>query len=92
MTDETQTPETKEPDAAAKRERQTYPIRLLVRRTDANGATSWSPLGDHSFDTIAAAERWVKVEGVENATYLLARVIGAREVLPRKMTETSWIV
>lgn len=91
MTEETQPTETREPDAAAKRERATYPIRLLVKRTDQSG-TAYVPLADHSFDTIAAAERWVKTEGAENAVYLLARVIGAREVLPRKMTETPWTV
>ncbi len=88
MTEETATETKSEPDAA-KRERQTYPIRILLKRTDPSG-TAYVPLADHSFDTIAAAERWVKAEGAENATYLLARVIGAREVLPRKMTETTW--
>lgn len=73
--------------AAAKRERQTYPIRVLSRQPDGD----WSlvpPVAAPSFDTIAKAERWLMAEGNDGETFLLARIIGGpRTVEPRKVTE-----
>ena len=94
MSDETQTqtpeptPDPPKPEAdtaAAKRERQTYPIRVLAKRPD--GGWDLVP-GAPSFDTIAKADRWLFTEGADGATFLLARVIGGpRTVEPRKVTE-----
>lgn len=86
---ETQPEPTKPADppdtAAAKRERQTYPIRVLAKRLDGG----WELLaGAPAHDTIAKAERWVMSEGADGATFLLARIIGGpRTVEPRKVTE-----
>lgn len=79
-------PKPAEPDtAAAKRERQTHPIRVLAKRPD--GGWDLAPSAP-SFDTIAKAERWVMSEGADGATFLLARIIGGpRTVEPRKVTE-----
>lgn len=73
----TANPETEPPAStetpAAKRERASYPIRLM--RED--GETFAKPSGPE-FSTIEQAERWILRDGEPGVTYLLARVIGAR--------------
>jgi hypothetical protein len=76
MSDETTTnaaPETESPEKAS-RERRTFPVRLFE--------------AGH-FDTIAKAERWVQTTGADNQTYMMARVIGASKVLPRRVEEVT---
>lgn len=70
---------------SAKRERATYPIRLLMRGADGG----FRLVDGQSFDTIVAAERHVRNNGEDDAVYMLARVIGARSVQPRKIAEVS---
>lgn len=84
-TDTTQAPETTPETPAEKRERRSFPIRIFVR-----GEGGWSLVADvPGFDEQREAERWVKAQGVDSATYMLARVIGAREVSPRTVREVT---
>lgn len=77
------TPDT---SAAAKRERASYPIRLLPQID----ATSYGPpLDGVSFATIEQAERWVRDSGTPGATYMLARVVGGRRMPPRVVEEVA---
>ena len=58
----------------AKRERTSYPVRLLRRRDDGLFEAPDGP----SFATIDAAERYILSECQPGATYMIARVVGAR--------------
>lgn len=68
-----------------KRERRTFPIRLFVGRGGPEEGWTLMPLAP--FDTIAAAERWIRVSGADDACYLMARVIGASQVRPRAVVD-----
>lgn len=74
MSDDTPNGESPESTEKAKRERTSYPIRLLRRREDGSFEAPDGP----SFTTIDAAEKHILTEGQPGATYMIARVIGAR--------------
>ena len=84
MSDEATTNESpiETPDEA-KRERRTFPIRVL-REVSAGlyQMTTMTPC-----DKIAEAERLMLVSGAEGATYMAARVIAAYKVPSRRLEE-----
>lgn len=83
-TNETTTAPEADPTEKASRERRTFPVRLFEL-----GDGGWKPVEAGPFDTIAKAERWVQQLGIDNATYMMARVIGAQKVLPRRVEEVG---
>lgn len=70
----------------ARRERASYPIRLLPQ---IDATTYGPPLPDVQFGTIEQAERWVRDSGTPGATYMLARVIGGRRMPPRTVEDVT---
>lgn len=92
MSDETPTqealPETT-PEATAekaRRERESWPIRLLVRQGDAY--TVHPTAGP--FQRREEALRWVQAQGADGATYLPARLApAATTVQPRTLVEVG---
>jgi len=66
------------------RERRSFPIRLF-RMFDGG----WLPVDAGPFAKIEQAEQWIKAQGVDDATYMMARVIGAQKVLPRRVEEVG---
>lgn len=84
-TTETTTSETEA--SADKRERRTFPIRLLAQ--DASGA--WQLLREfvheQPFTTIDAAEKWIVANGAPGVAYMMARVIGAKRRPPAKLED-----
>lgn len=78
-TNEIETPSEKE-----SRDRRSFPIRLF-RLFDGG----WLPVDAGPFAKIGQAEQWIKAQGVDDATYMMARVIGAQKVLPRRVEEVG---
>ncbi len=70
----------------ARRERASYPIRLLPQ---IDATTYGPPLDGVSFATIEQAERWVRDSGMPGLTYMLARVIGGRRMPPRTVEDVT---
>lgn len=89
MSDETptDTPETA-PETATerqRRERESWPIRLLVRTGEA-----WTVSPAGPFQRREDALRWVQTQGQDGATYLPARVAPAAvTVQPRQLVEVG---
>lgn len=81
-----ETPDTPIETPDARRERASYPIRLLPQ-TDAG--TYGPPLDGASFATIEQAGRWVRDSGTPGVTYMLARVIGGRRMPPRVVEDVA---
>ena len=86
MSETNETPATPETESTEKasRERRTFPVRLFEL-----GDGGWKAVEAGPFDTIAKAERWVQTAGADNQTYMMARVIGASKVLPRRVEEVG---
>lgn len=68
-----------------RRERRTFPIRLLLLGEDGG----YRPVTSPGFDRIAQAESWLDANA-EAGTYLMARVVEAQKVHPRRRESVSW--
>lgn len=76
--------EVETPAEKASRDRRSFPIRLF-RMFDGG----WLPVDAGPFAKIEQAEQWIKALGLDDATYMMARVIGAQKVLPRRVEEVG---
>lgn len=81
---ETTTPETEA--SADKRERRSFPIRVLSQEPSGG----WVLVqGVDTFATIDAAEKWIERSGREGVPYMMARVIGAKRRPPAKLEDVA---
>lgn len=85
MSETTETPPTTETEASAdKRERRTFPIRLMAQ--EPGGA--WSFVKDvEAFGTIADAEKWISASGTPGVAYLMPRITGCKRRPPTKLED-----
>lgn len=85
MSDTTDTP-APDTDTAEKRERRTFPIRLLAQ----SDAGTWHVVpAFEPVNTIDAAEKWISSLGVPGTAYMMARIIGAKRRPPTKLEDVA---
>lgn len=86
MSETTETTTTENEAAADKRERRTFPIRVLSQEPSGG----WALVKDvEPFATIDAAEKWIERSGKEGTPYMMARVIGAKRRPPSKLEDVA---